>query len=99
MWAMCLFWTKRKPELQSTSSSLDSERLPEAADVTAAAERIAGVAVETPLLEWPALNERVDGRVFTKPESLQRTGSFKFRGAYNKLRSLKVQGVGAVVAF
>jgi threonine dehydratase len=96
---MCPFLTKRKPELQSTSSSLDSERLPEAADVATAAERIAGVAVETPLLEWPGLNERVDGRVFIKPESLQRTGSFKFRGAYNKLRSLKVQGIGAVVAF
>ncbi len=56
-------------------------RLPEAADIRAAAARIAGVAVRTPLLEFPALNARVGGRVFVKPEVLQRTGSFKFRGA------------------
>ena len=50
------------------------------ADVEAAAERIAAVAVRTPLLRLP-----LDGRVFVKPESLQRTGSFKFRGAFNAL--------------
>lgn len=61
---------------------------PTFADVTAAAERIAGQAVLTPLLESPALNERLGGRVFFKAEVLQRTGSFKFRGAYNKISSL-----------
>ena len=81
-------------------SSLESDSLPTAADVEAAARRIAGMAVETPLLESPALNERVGGRVFLKPESLQRTGSFKFRGAYNKLSTLPTdQRRGGVVAF
>ena len=55
------------------------------ADVEAAAERLAGHAVVTPLIESPALNERVGGRVLIKPETLQRVGAFKFRGAYNRL--------------
>ncbi|MCC7267643.1 MAG: threonine/serine dehydratase [Caulobacteraceae bacterium] len=55
------------------------------ADVEAAAARIAGHAVRTPLIESPALNERVGGRVLIKPETLQRVGAFKFRGAYNRL--------------
>ena len=50
------------------------------ADIEAAAARIAGVAVLTPLLRLP-----LDGDVYIKPESLQHTGSFKFRGAYNAL--------------
>jgi threonine dehydratase len=69
--------------------------------VEAAVRRIAGQAIETPLLEFPALNERVGGRIFVKPEQLQRTGSFKFRGAYNKLKHLVDQGdsAGGVVAY
>jgi threonine dehydratase len=55
------------------------------ADIEAAAERIAGHAVRTPLIESPALNARVGGRVLIKPETLQRVGAFKFRGAYNRL--------------
>ncbi|MEM0907081.1 MAG: threonine/serine dehydratase [Pseudomonadota bacterium] len=55
------------------------------ADVEAAAGRIAGQAVRTPLLTAPALDDAVGARVFVKPECLQRTGSFKFRGAYNRL--------------
>ena len=51
-------------------------------DVRQAAERIAGVARRTPLLEFENLNARAGGRVLIKPEMLQRTGSFKFRGAY-----------------
>ena len=54
-------------------------------DVRSAAAQIAGVAVETPLLESAALNERVGGRLLVKAEPLQRTGSFKFRGAYNHI--------------
>lgn len=65
-----------------------SVRLPDAADVRSAAERLAGVAVRTPLLEFPVLNGRAGGRVLIKPEVLQRTGSFKFRGAYNRLSRL-----------
>ncbi len=70
------------------------------ADIDAAAETIAAVAVRTPLLNSAALNERVGARVFLKPEVLQRTGSFKFRGAYNKLSSIPHERRAAgVVAF
>jgi threonine dehydratase len=62
--------------------------LPGIADIRAAAARLAGLAVETPLLESPVLNERFGARLLFKPEVLQRTGSFKFRGAYNKISTL-----------
>lgn len=55
------------------------------ADIEAAAARLAGQAVVTPLLESPALNERLGLRVLIKPETLQRVGAFKFRGAFNRL--------------
>jgi threonine dehydratase len=56
--------------------------------------------VRTPLLSSPVLNERVGTRVFIKPEMLQRTGSFKFRGAFNKLSSIPQSARGGgVVAF
>lgn len=61
------------------------QSLPDFEDIEAARTRIHGLAVRTPLLEFPVLNEALDGRVFIKPEILQRTGSFKFRGAYNKI--------------
>ncbi|MCL4158688.1 UNVERIFIED_CONTAM: hypothetical protein GTU68_039533, partial [Idotea baltica] len=54
-------------------------------DVLASAERIHGFAVRTPLLYSPALSERFDARIYLKSENLQRTGSFKFRGAFNAL--------------
>ena len=57
-------------------------------DIRRAADRIRAVAVRTPLIENPALNARASGRVLVKPESLQRTGSFKIRGAYNRLAQL-----------
>lgn len=57
-------------------------------DVDAAADRIAGRAVATPLLESAALNEIVGGRLLVKAECLQRTGSFKYRGALNRLSQL-----------
>ena len=57
-------------------------------DVEAAAARLAGQAVVTPLIESPALNARLRARVLIKPETLQRAGSFKFRGAYNRLVQL-----------
>src|SRR5262245_52827188 len=57
-------------------------------DIRRAAERIAGEAVRTPLLESAALADRLGGRIFLKCENLQRTGSFKFRGAYNALAAL-----------
>ena len=55
------------------------------ADIDAAASVIAPYAVRTPLLSSPSLDALTGARVFLKPEVLQRTGSFKFRGAYNKL--------------
>ena len=73
---------------------------PSAADIEAAAKRLAGVAVRTPLLNAPVLDERVGARVFLKAETLQRTGSFKFRGAYNKIASIPPERRGAgVVAY
>jgi len=54
-------------------------------DIRAAAARIEGLAVRTPLLSHPDLNARAGGQVWLKPENLQRTGSFKFRGACNAI--------------
>jgi threonine dehydratase len=58
------------------------------ADIEAAAARLKGHAVETPLIESPALNEHLGARVLMKLETLQRVGAFKFRGAYNRLVQL-----------
>jgi threonine dehydratase len=74
--------------------------LPTAADVDAAAQRLAGVALRTPLVASPMLDTLTGARVFLKAEILQRTGSFKFRGAYNKLCSIPPAArAGGVVAF
>src|ERR1700760_1708135 len=71
-----------------------------AADIDLAATVIAPYAVRTPLLSNPALDARVGTRVLLKPELLQRTGSFKFRGAFNKLSSIPLsRRAGGVVAF
>ena len=70
------------------------------ADVESASERLRGQALETPLIESPALNARLGGRVLIKPETLQRVGAFKFSGAYNRLSRLSdTERVGGVVAF
>jgi threonine dehydratase len=77
-----------------------SSALPTAADVDAAAARLAGVALRTPLVVSPVLDAITGGRVFLKAETLQRTGSFKFRGAYNKLSSIpQALRAGGVVAY
>jgi threonine dehydratase len=78
-----------------------SQALPvSSADIDAAARVLAPFAVRTPLLSSPALDERTGAKVFLKPEMLQRTGSFKFRGAFNKLSSIPVGSRGGgVVAF
>ena len=71
-----------------------------AADIDAAARVVAPFAVRTPLLSFPVLDERAGTKVFLKPEMLQRTGSFKFRGAFNKLSSIpQASRGGGVVAF
>src|SRR5947209_4953323 len=75
-------------------------RLPTASDVDAAAERLCGVALRTPLVVCPVLDARTGGRVFLKAEILQRTGSFKFRGAYNKMSAISLADrPGGVVAY
>ena len=62
--------------------------LPGMAEVQAAAARLAGVARRTPLLVATPLDDQSGGRLLIKVESLQRTGSFKIRGAYNRLVQL-----------
>jgi len=61
---------------------------PSRADIQRAESRLAGQAVQTPLLRFPVLDEAVGGTVLVKPENLQRTGSFKFRGAFNALSQI-----------
>ena len=67
-------------------------------DVLAARDRIAGRAVRTPLILSPILSERLGGRIYLKPEVLQRTGSFKFRGAWNAVQALGERAKNGVVA-
>ncbi len=73
--------------------------LPTIDEVQAAAGRLAGVAHRTPVLTSRTLDERTGGRLFLKAESFQRTGSFKFRGAYNTIAALdepaRARGVAA----
>jgi threonine dehydratase len=69
----------------------EAQSNPVFADVEAAAARLNGMAVVTPLIESLVLSERAGGRVFLKLETLQRTGSFKFRGAYNRLARLSLE--------
>ncbi len=78
------------PSTPSSATAADSRAAqpPGFADIEAAAERLAGRAVVTPLLSNAALDAAVGGRVLIKAETLQRTGSFKFRGAYNRIARL-----------
>ena len=65
--------------------------LPTAADVVAAADRLFGVVKRTPLLHSPALSLIAGTDVYLKCENVQRTGSFKMRGAYNALATLPAE--------
>jgi threonine dehydratase len=80
-------------------TTADTLAPPTSADVDAAAKKLAGVAIRTPLVNSPVLDALLGARVFLKAETLQRTGSFKFRGAYNKISSIapdrKANGVVA----
>jgi threonine dehydratase len=70
------------------------------ADIEAAAKRLDGVAIKTPLLRSAELDQLVKGTVLLKPECFQQTGSFKIRGAYNLLVQLsKEQAARGAVAF
>ncbi len=80
--------------------AIDTRILPTAADIEAAAKRLLGVAVKTPLINAAVLDDLLGARVFLKAETLQRTGSFKFRGAYNKISSIPPERRAAgVVAY
>lgn len=69
-------------------------------NIIAASKRIKGHASITPLIESPLLNQQLGGRVLFKAENLQRTGSFKFRGAFNKLSKLaQAKQLNGVVAY
>lgn len=57
-------------------------------DILAAATRLKGITNLTPLLEFGALNRLTGGRILLKAETLQETGSFKMRGAYNRISRL-----------
>jgi threonine dehydratase len=59
--------------------------------IRAAAQRLKGQARRTPLLSSPFLDEIAGRRLWVKPECLQHTGSFKFRGAYNALAAMDAQ--------
>jgi threonine dehydratase len=73
---------------------------PSPQDVYAARERIKAKVVHTPMLRNPRLDEAVGGTVLIKPECLQRTGTFKFRGATNAIALLNgAERARGVVAF
>jgi threonine dehydratase len=73
---------------------------PTFADIEAAAGRIRPYAIRTPLVESWVLNAQTGARVFLKLETLQRTGSFKFRGACNRLSMIPEEDrANGVVAF
>ena len=67
--------------------------------IRAAAADLAGVAVRTPLLPADALTEQLGTPVFVKPESLQRVGAFKLRGAWTLVRRLVREGATGVITY
>ena len=68
--------------------------------ILAAADRLAGVAHRTPVLSSATLDRHCGAPVLLKAEPFQHTGSFKFRGAYNRLSVLGLAERSAgVVAF
>lgn len=69
-------------------------------DIAAARRRIEGVAIRTPVLRSRQFDEQSGAAVFFKAENFQRAGAFKFRGAYNKIRTELERGkVSEVVAY
>ena len=79
---------------------MNADLLPQISDIEAAEGRLAGYVRITPLLESSRLNSMVGARLFIKAECLQRTGSFKFRGAFNKIAQIpKEKRALGVVAY
>ena len=89
----------------SSQESLTAER-PEIASrwdylqraIVDATERLEGVAHRTPVLTSRMLNSKLDCDIFMKAETYQRTGSFKFRGAYNRLAIAAAEDAEGIVA-
>jgi threonine dehydratase len=80
----------------TTEQPMDTPTLDAIADADL---RIRPYAIETPLLEWGMLNDKLEARILCKAEPLQRTGSFKFRGAYNRVSRIDREAFpGGVVA-
>jgi len=75
-------------------SEVQGEGLVGLTEIEAAAHRLAGVAVRTPLLPADALSEAVGSEVRLKCENLQRAGAFKIRGAFNFVSQLSDEQVG-----
>ena len=72
---------------------------PELTDIEAARARLDGVARVTPVYRSETISRLVGREVHLKAENLQRTGSFKIRGAYNRISSLSAeQRAAGVVA-
>ena len=67
---------------------LKALRRDHAAELKLAAERLKGTARHTEIIPSPVLSEMTGHEILLKPENLQVTGSFKIRGAYNKIASL-----------
>ena len=79
---------------QAKGSGLTWER------IEAARRRLAGIAIRTPVLRSRQFDEAAGASVYFKAENFQRAGAFKFRGAYNKLKSeLDARPVSSIVAF
>jgi len=68
---------------------LDQDKnAPSLEDIHAAALRLQGISIPTPLLENVEVNALLGGRLLLKCENMQRTGAFKFRGAYNRIAQM-----------
>ena len=58
------------------------------ADLEAAHKRLDGIVKPTPLMTSTTLDQMIGARVLIKPENLQKTGSFKIRGAFNRVAAM-----------
>src|SRR5580700_3702761 len=72
------------------------------ADLEAARKRLDGIVKPTPIMTSTTLDQMIGARVLVKPENLQKTGSFKIRGAFNRVAAMseaeKKRGVVAASA-
>ena len=68
--------------------------------VKEAADRLSGMAVKTPVFTNDAINKQLGAEIYFKCENFQKTGAFKFRGAYNCIKKLTEEGdVPGVIAY